>query len=375
MEVKRRGRPTLLPADVMAKTISMVKCLRVKGAPVSSSVITAIARGMIKACDSSLLAENGGSLILNTDWARQVLYRMETNGEKLVRRMATTAKIPVSPALIAEIKLDYQRKYQRLQKWHNIPKDLIVNFDQTPLPYICASKHTLELRGAKSVPLVGKGKTKQITGTFAISQSGVFLPIQLIYEGKTTRCLPKIDFPEGFNVTFTKNHWSNEEKAIEFLKEIVFPYLKSEKERLNLPADQKSLLIYDVFRGQTTEKVTKIIEENDCVILYVPANMTNFFQMLDLNVNGYAKEFLKKKFELWYSEKVQNQLEAGKDIYDVTVSMKLSDLKPKQAQWIIGLYDQLRNSKEMILKSWEMAGLEEAFYMNLPPEDPFADLD
>jgi len=73
--------------------------------------------------------------------------------------------------------------------------------------------------------------------------------------------------------------------------------------------------------------------------------------MLDLNVNGHAKEkkILKKKFEEWYAEQVKKQLDQGKDIYDVKLSMKLSDMKPKHAQWIIWLYNYLRNSKEMIL--------------------------
>ena len=59
--------------------------------------------------------------------------------------------------------------------------------------------------------------------------------------------------------------------------------------------------IFDVCRGHTTEKVTNFIEENDFVVLHVPHNMTNYFQMLDLHVNGHAKEFLRKKFEEWYS--------------------------------------------------------------------------
>ena len=76
----------------------MVKYLRLKGAPVSSSVVCAVARGMIMANDCSMLIENGGSIDLNKDWARQILYRMETQGDKLVRRMGTTSKIPVAPA-------------------------------------------------------------------------------------------------------------------------------------------------------------------------------------------------------------------------------------------------------------------------------------
>ena len=98
-------------------------------------------------------------------------------------------------------------------EWHKIRPELIINFDQTPLSYVCSREYILHLKGAKSVPVVGKGKKKQITGTFAVSMSGEFLPFQLIYGGKTTRCLPQgIDFPDAFNLTFTENHWSNEEK-------------------------------------------------------------------------------------------------------------------------------------------------------------------
>ena len=85
------------------------------------------------------------------------------------RRIATTARIPVAPALLAETKLDFQRKIRQLQSWHSIPDDLIINFDQTPLPYVVTGNSTLNEKGAKSVPLQAKGKKKQITGTFSLN--------------------------------------------------------------------------------------------------------------------------------------------------------------------------------------------------------------
>ena len=111
--------------------------------------------------------------------------------------MATAAKIPIAPALLSETKLDFQRKIKELQAWHEIPEDLIINFDQTPLPYVCTGKCTYQTQGAPNAPLVGKGKKKQITGTFTITMSGQFLPMQLIYQGTTDRSLPKgVEFPE-----------------------------------------------------------------------------------------------------------------------------------------------------------------------------------
>ena len=37
--------------------------------------------------------------------------------------------------------------------------------------------NTLEFEGTKSVPVKGKGKGKEITGTFAVSATGQFLPM------------------------------------------------------------------------------------------------------------------------------------------------------------------------------------------------------
>ena len=139
------------------------------------------------------------------------------------------------------------------------------------------------------------------------------------------------------NVTYTENHWSNEEKAIEHLEKVVFPYLKKRKAELKLLDDQKGMLIFDVFKGQVTENVTKFIEENDCVFVHVPNNMTEHFQPLDLNVNGHAKEFLKNKFECWYAKQVTDQIDSGSNVYDVNVPLKLSIIKPIHAKWLLGL--------------------------------------
>ena len=55
----------------------------------------------------------------------------------MTSRMATNENILISPALLSETKLDFQGKIKELQAWHEIPEDLTINFDQTPLPYVC----------------------------------------------------------------------------------------------------------------------------------------------------------------------------------------------------------------------------------------------
>ena len=144
-----------------------------------------------------------------------------------------------------------------MQAWHEVPEDLIINFDQLPLPYICGGKRTYHRKGASNIPLVGKGKRKQITRTFRITMSGKFLPMQLTYQETTDRCLPKgVEFPDDWNVTYTAKLSSNKSKAIQHLQMVLFPYVEKKKVELKLPEDQKAILIFDVFKDQITDKFT-----------------------------------------------------------------------------------------------------------------------
>ena len=62
-------------------------------------------------------------------------------------------------------------------------------------------------------------------------------------------------------------------------------------------------------------------------------------------------------------------------MYDIEVPLKLSVLKPIHANWLIGLYDYLRNRPEIICKGFDEAGIREALSIELEPEDQFFDLD
>ena len=134
------------------------------------------------------------------------------------KRKGTTGKIEPSEQFLLEEKLTFQRQISTVINDHDIPKDLIVNLDQIPLSYVCPGKYTFNSKGAKTVPIKGIDDKRQITATFVISMTDEFFPIQLIYKGKTKRCLPNFDFPAGFNVTFSINHWSTRKNRRSYLK-------------------------------------------------------------------------------------------------------------------------------------------------------------
>lgn len=144
-----------------------------------------------------------------------------------------------------------------------MPDNLIINIDQTPLPFVLISKHTMNKTNEKFVPISDSADYRQITGTFSITVSGRFLPMQLIYHGKTALCHAKFNFPKEFNVTHSENHWSNEDKAIELVNHILIPYVKKVREEFGLRLTKEWVLIADVFKAQWTDAVKQLISDKN----------------------------------------------------------------------------------------------------------------
>ena len=115
----------------MEKTITLIKALRLKGASVNVNVINAVPKGIVMASDRTLLIEHDDYLSFSKQWGRNILNEVARTERKMVRRMATTSKVPIVPRLLREEKYTFPKKINELVKWHNIPPDLVLNFDQT----------------------------------------------------------------------------------------------------------------------------------------------------------------------------------------------------------------------------------------------------
>ena len=169
------------------------------------------------------------------------------------------------------------------------------------------------------------------------------ITLQIIYGGKTDQSLPKITFPAKFSTSASEKHYSNTEEVIKHLQEIVIPYVNEERKKIG-DADQYALLIWDVFRGQKTEAVTSLLKEKKIWNEYVPKNVTDYFQVLDLTVNKWVKDFIIEKFNDWFATQLRNGLESGKELENITIKFLLSTMKPLHAGWLIDCYNQLTSS-------------------------------
>ena len=138
--------------------------------------------------------------------------------------------------------------------------------------------------------MAGVGDKRQITAVFLQHHTRRFPPcVQLIYQGKSQRCHPRHQFPSRWDITHVENV-------------------------RHLLGDRKpAIVIIDNFKAQITAPVNALLEEHNIHVCLLPANTTNLLQPMDISVNTPAKDFLKRKFQEWYSNQVMEQLE-GQDI-------------------------------------------------------------
>ena len=168
---------------------------------------------------------------------------------------------------------------------------------------------------------------------------------------------------------------------MDYLRKTIIPHIPAMRQKLNLRADQKALLIYDVFKGQTTGAVTQLLEENSILSVKVPANHTNLFQPLDLTVNKSSKAYHSEKYQSWYADHVSEQIRRGISPHDVKVDIRLFVLKPLHARWIIDFFEHMSNQegRRIVVNGFKKAGICEAFeqarQLKDLAENPFLEID
>ena len=169
----------------------------------------------------------------------------------LVKQQGTT-KAKVNPKDFQTLKKQYLADIQTKSTWKMF---LLILLSTSGLKYVPMSNWTMEHKGIKRVEIALSNGKRQITciALFSCTLSSKFLTLQVIYVGKTPACLPKVKFPNGQNVTFTQNYWSNEETMMMYLDSILLPYVEKTCAELQLNFNHRALVIFDQFKAETTD--------------------------------------------------------------------------------------------------------------------------
>lgn len=351
---RSRGHPLLLGKELDNQVQAYIKSLGDAGAVINSAITIGVAEGIIKKQHSSLLACNGGYISLTKTWALSILKRMGY----VKRRASTKAKVPV--AEFESHKALFLNDIKSIMIMDEVPPELVINWDHTGINYVPVSNWTMAKQGSKRIEIFGKDDKRQITAVFAGTMSGDFLFPQILYAGKTSRCLPSVQYPKGWHVTYTENRWANEKTTADYINLILLPYIEKKRTELSLALTQPALVIFDRFKGQCTDSILRLLDENNVRFVIVPANCTDRLQPLDVSVNKPAKEHLRQQFQSWYSDQVQSHLEQKEDGTKTSmppVSVQMSVMKPLGVRWIVSLFEYMKSKPELIVNGFRESGI------------------
>ena len=248
------------------------------------------------------------------------------------RRAVTTSRLIITRSLWTEVRSQYLFETIDKALTYDIPDELIINVDQTPSKFVATDNVTMAAKGEKHISRAGASDKRAITVTLAETSDGEILPFQLIYTGKTKRSLPSVKFSKGFCLAYNPKHWSNETETLRLIDEVLVPYITKVKEAKSLPPTQKSLLLWDAFKAQSTEVVKASLEANKIEVVTVPKNMTHLLQPLDLTTNATFKKFEKRAFSEYFTSCIMKalELEPDRDVTSIEVDLRLSTLRWKQ---------------------------------------------
>lgn len=201
---------------------------------------------------------------------------------------------------------------------NNIPAECVINADQTGVSIVPVGKRTYRQKGVREVSLLGLDDKRQITVLPATAMDGSTLPFQVIFKGKTARCLPPAALRKrledlGWHWTQTQTHWSTLETMIDWVDKILVPYLLAQKRRLNLPDDHPCLLLLDVWKVHLTAAFRDHVKEVApwLILKYIPAGCTSKKQPADVGCQAPMKHAIKVCFHSHVAAVMSAQMARG----------------------------------------------------------------
>ena len=148
------------------------------------------------------------------------------------------------------------------------------------------SSWTMAAERSKQVEITGITDKRQSMAVFANTMSGNFLPLQIMYSGKTARSLPSVKFPCDWHVTYmytcTQITGQMKSPLRTTSKRILLPYVVQKWSELSLPIDNPALVIFDQFKVLFTERILSLLDNNHIHMAIVPASFMDRLQPLDV---------------------------------------------------------------------------------------------
>lgn len=229
--------------------------------------------------------------------------------------------------------------------------------DQTGVHLVPSAKWTYECVNRSSVAVVGAEDKRQITACLASAMDGTMLPLQLIFQGKTDRCLPSstpLALSARVDITCSPNHWSSQQTMQRWVEMVLLPYTERAIHLHNLASNSKVLLVLDVWAVHKSEAFRIFLRTHHPHIhlVFIPANCTSKLQVADVALQRPFKHGIQRQFTDWAASHVRERIRACEDV-SFNDMLKMSVLKSKALEWCINSWQQLSLNKVLVLGGWD----------------------
>lgn len=228
--------------------------------------------------------------------------------------------------------------------------------DQTGANLVPAASWTYERVGSAAVATVGAEDKRQITACLASSLHGDLLPLQLIFQGKTERCLPTATASSKaarVHITCSPNHWSSQQTMQQWITEVLLPYVERCISTHRLRSDANVILVLDVWAVHKSEEFRLFLRTHHPRIhlVFVPANCTSKLQVADVALQRPFKSALRRSFDHWAAEQLHQQIRQDR-IVGLAENFKMKQIKPLVLQWCTDSWMELQQRKSVIADGW-----------------------
>jgi hypothetical protein len=170
------------------------------------------------------------------------------------------------------------------------PLNLIINLDETPLPFDFLSGYSYDFKGARTI--AGRSDRsgwdkRQATIILCIMADGStpFKPV-IFFHGKGT-VAKKEKYDDRVDVYFNETAYNNEELFHTWLRDTYQPYVAQHAD-----GNEESLIVMDAASFHKTETILDFIRnyEPPMTTVLIPPGLTSMVQPLDIavNVKGHA---------------------------------------------------------------------------------------
>jgi hypothetical protein len=318
------------------------------------------------------VANDGSRFQCSESFVRSYLHK---HNWSMRRATKAAQKVPANAEKQCEESFFRQAKAIRDD---GIPAALRVNSDQTNVQIVPGTNETWNEAGQKQVAVIGKDDKRAFTVMNGISASGIVLPLQAIYAGKTATVLPKCT-PENalawddikktgavhFDWSGNDGYWSTMRTMKIYVNDILVPYFTAEKEKLGLPKNQLCIWQIDCWSVHRSEefRVWMATEHPNIQLEFVPGGCTGIWQACDVGIQRVFKHALR------WAARADMIAEALSGLQDDTLSnisaihltKSLPVIRNRSVRWLNKAYNAVNDpvfvKKVCVLRSFLIAWL------------------